>query len=182
MAFDSDEIGDLKRKIRKLKKVECKIRFGGETDGGKPLVWDSFFNLRGAASPVVKYPLARLAAMGRDEYKRVADEFFAYVYYEYYMENGYIFDNAYARRARAEYKPGASAPGGGAGRASYGQPAHGCAYPPQTLALLDLPYDSGYADIKKRFRELAKKYHPDTGGDADKFIELMRAYEALAGM
>jgi len=33
--------------------------------------------------------------------------------------------------------------------------------------------------VKKRFRELAKIYHPDVGGDAVKFIELMTLYRRL---
>lgn len=52
-------------------------------------------------------------------------------------------------------------------------------YDRQLLAHLDLPPDAGYKDIKKRFRELAKKYHPDTGGDCHKFIELMEDYRSL---
>ncbi len=52
-------------------------------------------------------------------------------------------------------------------------------YDPQLLSLLGLPPYAGGDDIKKRFRELAKKYHPDLGGDSDKFIELMNAYEQL---
>lgn len=43
----------------------------------------------------------------------------------------------------------------------------------------DLPYDADEQAIKKRFRELAKLYHPDTGGDADKFLELMDTYRSL---
>jgi hypothetical protein len=44
---------------------------------------------------------------------------------------------------------------------------------PELLTFLDLPYDADKNLIKKRFRELSKTYHPDEGGDKDKFIELM---------
>ena len=160
MNNNTAEIGELKRKLRKLKQLERKIRFGGETDTGSRLVWDTFFDLRGNGESGVKYPQVRLAAMARVEYKRVIDEFFAHVYYEYYKENGFDFEYAQTR--------------GG---------AHTQAAPfaPSVLAQLDLPYDAGIAEIKKRFRELAKKYHPDTGGDAEKFIGLMRIYELLTG-
>jgi DnaJ-class molecular chaperone len=47
------------------------------------------------------------------------------------------------------------------------------------LAQLGLPYDADKNTIKKRFRELAKKYHPDTGGDSMKFIQLMESYRKL---
>ncbi|HEY9078260.1 MAG TPA: DnaJ domain-containing protein [Anaerolineaceae bacterium] len=52
-------------------------------------------------------------------------------------------------------------------------------YDPQLLGLLDLPPYAGIDEIKKRFRELAKKYHPDLGGDSEKFLELMQVYENL---
>ncbi len=35
-------------------------------------------------------------------------------------------------------------------------------------------------EIKKAFRQLAKKYHPDKGGDAEKFKEAAEAYEVLS--
>jgi hypothetical protein len=44
-----------------------------------------------------------------------------------------------------------------------------------------LPYNADAAEVKKRFRELAKLYHPDTGGDADRFIALMEDYKKLTG-
>ena len=52
---------------------------------------------------------------------------------------------------------------------------------PQLLSLLGLPPHAGLQDIKKRFRELAKRYHPDHGGDNAKFIELVEIYEQLKG-
>lgn len=45
---------------------------------------------------------------------------------------------------------------------------------PELLKYLDLPYDADQSAIKKRFRELCKACHPDEGGDAEKFIELMK--------
>jgi len=35
--------------------------------------------------------------------------------------------------------------------------------------------------VKKRFRELAKQFHPDAGGDEQSFIALMEAYNKLLG-
>ena len=36
------------------------------------------------------------------------------------------------------------------------------------------------AQIKKAFRKLAVKHHPDRGGDAEKFKEINAAYEVLS--
>ena len=44
-----------------------------------------------------------------------------------------------------------------------------------------LPADADVAAIKKKFRELAKLYHPDAGGDEQSFIALMEAYNKLIG-
>jgi hypothetical protein len=49
------------------------------------------------------------------------------------------------------------------------------------LSDLGLPVDSSMETIKSKFRELAKKYHPDLGGDSEKFIELVRTYKKLTG-
>ncbi len=47
------------------------------------------------------------------------------------------------------------------------------------LVKLDLPFDAKEDDIKKKFRLLAKQYHPDTGDDPERFIELMNVYRKL---
>ena len=52
-------------------------------------------------------------------------------------------------------------------------------YDPGLLKRLDLPPIAKEDDVKKKFRELAKKYHPDKGGNPEKFIELMDIYKQL---
>jgi hypothetical protein len=54
-------------------------------------------------------------------------------------------------------------------------------YDSTLLSLLGLPLDSSIETIKSKFRELAKKYHPDLGGDSRKFIELVDTYKKLIG-
>jgi len=146
---------EIKRKLRKLKKVEVKIRFGnsGFSENGLSeniknvkLVWDEFFDLNEVYKGHSKYSLAELSAMGKDALKDVISEFFFSVYYTYYKENCIINTGL---------------------------------YDPDILKQFGLPYDADMDAIKKRFRELAKKYHPDTGGDSTKFIELMEAYKKL---
>lgn len=52
-------------------------------------------------------------------------------------------------------------------------------YDPELLSILNLMPGAGFNDIKNRFRELAKKYHPDHGGETDKMIEILDAYHKL---
>ncbi len=52
-------------------------------------------------------------------------------------------------------------------------------YDRDALIQLGLPFDADETAVKRRFRELAKIYHPDVGGDAAKFIELMNLYRRL---
>jgi hypothetical protein len=138
---------DLKRKLRELKHLEEKIRFGGHGRPAGRLVWDRFFDTREKPSGFAKYPLEVLSKLNRDEYKRIIDEFFAYVYFALYEENDIT-------------------------------PPQGH-YSPELLARLELPPEAGVQEIKKQFRALALKYHPDTGGDAAAFIALMATYRQL---
>jgi len=52
-------------------------------------------------------------------------------------------------------------------------------YDPGLLSLLGLSSYASLQDIKRRYRELAQRYHPDHGGTHDKFIELVDVYEQL---
>jgi DnaJ-domain-containing protein 1 len=52
-------------------------------------------------------------------------------------------------------------------------------YDPEMLRLLELSPYASKADVKSRFRELAKLYHPDQGGDAGKMVELLDIYKGI---
>ncbi|NLJ96760.1 MAG: J domain-containing protein [Clostridiales bacterium] len=45
------------------------------------------------------------------------------------------------------------------------------------LTRLELPLDSNYDDVIRQFKERVKEYHPDNGGDADKFLDIMENYK-----
>ncbi len=46
--------------------------------------------------------------------------------------------------------------------------------------ILGVSRDATTDEIKKAYRKLARKYHPDAGGDEDKFKEINVAYETLS--
>jgi DnaJ-domain-containing protein 1 len=138
---------EIKQKLRQLKRFEERLRSDGNARPARWLVWDSFFSTHDTPPGRVKYPLATLAAMGKEAYKAVIDAYLAFVYYELFQDKG------------------AELPQGN--------------YDPEILARLGLPKDAGLQEIKRQFRALAKKYHPDTGGDAASFIELMDTYRRL---
>jgi hypothetical protein len=52
-------------------------------------------------------------------------------------------------------------------------------YDPNLLSMLGLSEGATMENIKKRFRELALKYHPDKGGDSEKFIKILDVYKKL---
>jgi hypothetical protein len=137
----------LKHKLRDLKKLEATIRFRHRPRSEHTrLVWDDFFSTHTVNDASVKYPLDRLLKMDHQKQKEVFDEYFYWVYFQNYKENGLTLADV---------------------------------YDPRLLSLLGLPPHAGLDEVKKRFRELAKKHHPDHGGDSEKFIQLMTVYEQL---
>ena len=47
------------------------------------------------------------------------------------------------------------------------------------LAILGLPADAKWPAMQLAYRRLAAQHHPDKGGDAERFINIQQAYEAL---
>lgn len=45
--------------------------------------------------------------------------------------------------------------------------------------VFDLPETATFEEIRKRYKELAVKHHPDKGGDGEKFKEIAAAYEII---
>lgn len=52
----------------------------------------------------------------------------------------------------------------------------------QYYEILQLPESASLMDIKKAYRKLALKNHPDRGGDLDKFKDVTEAYEVLCAV
>jgi len=46
--------------------------------------------------------------------------------------------------------------------------------------ILGVARNASKEEIKKAFRELAHKYHPDKGGDPARFKEINEAYQVLS--
>ena len=51
---------------------------------------------------------------------------------------------------------------------------------PDYYKTLGVPRTATADEIKKAFRKLARKHHPDAGGDEAKFKELNEAYDVLS--
>jgi preprotein translocase subunit Sec63 len=49
----------------------------------------------------------------------------------------------------------------------------------QALAVLGLPSNATAQQIKRRYRALAKRHHPDRGGDPREMQRIIAAYELL---
>jgi hypothetical protein len=49
----------------------------------------------------------------------------------------------------------------------------------QALTVLGLPYNATPQQIKRRYRALAKRFHPDCGGDPRQMQRIIAAYELL---
>ncbi|WP_202711454.1 J domain-containing protein [Sporosalibacterium faouarense] len=141
------DIGNLKHKLRELKRVEISIRKRYYLPvGEKELVWNIFFSTNKNDDSEIKYPLIILSAFGPNARKQVFEEFFYQMYYEIFQ---------------------------------YGNISTSSLYDPDLLSELGLSSDASKEDIKSRFRELAKKYHPDRGGSKEDMIRLLEIYERL---
>jgi len=66
--------------------------------------------------------------------------------------------------------------GGGGGRRGSGKKADTTKF----YKTLEVEKNASEPEIKKAYRKLAVKHHPDKGGDTEKFKEITRAYEVLS--
>jgi hypothetical protein len=169
---------DLKRKIRKFKKLEVKIRFGhpdaahernGATSGDRPKV------------PHARADQANVphAPVGRPNAPLVWDEFFdlhesGCKHVKYPMNLLATMDKEAFREVVSEFFYYVY-------HRMYEENglAFIHAYDPDMLAQMGLRYDADINAVKKKFRELAMKHHPDKGGESARFIELMETYRKL---
>lgn len=85
----------LKRKLRDLKKLEGKLRFGVAPPAGADYVWDTFFDLHTVPAGKAKYTVNNLVGMTKEEFQEVIGEFFFGVYYRLYRENGLNADSLF---------------------------------------------------------------------------------------
>lgn len=172
MHQNNKNLDELKRKLRSLKKVELRIRFGNEglniynnikcsdkkngniniIENNIDLVWDKFFDLSNNpgrnADKKTRYTLDKLVSMSKEELKNVIEEYFCYLYYSYCKERG-ISDNLITDI--------------------------------DLLDSLKMPLYSNNESVIKRLKELIKTYHPDNGGDVNHFLKIMEKYNKLKG-
>ena len=157
---------DLKRKIRKLKQFENTVRKKNNMTDGVSLVWDKFFNLReegnvggidsvGSKSSVNNKSSSDSTAMySLSQIKEMNKGEYKAVVDEFFAR---VYYEVYIHNGLID------AP----------------IYDPGLLDRIGLSPVADEEAVKKRFRELAMKYHPDKGGDPTKFIELMSVYREL---
>ena len=149
------ETKELKQKLRKLKLVELRIRYGfsysfieqnkdSEKITSLPLLWKEFFCFKDSKKKATRYSFSELSHMNKEQIKRVFDEFWLELYYRIYQNSAMGTMNLLE---------------------------------PELLSYLGLPFDADDNMVKKRFRKLCKDYHPDQGGDEEKFCELMNIME-----
>jgi DnaJ-domain-containing protein 1 len=62
---------------------------------------------------------------------------------------------------------------------SNANPARSFVQRQQALSVLGLPPNATQQQIKRRYRSLAKRYHPDRGGDQRQMQRIIAAYEFL---
>jgi DnaJ-domain-containing protein 1 len=143
-------LGELKQKLRQLKKFEAQIRFENlQSEQYKQYIWNEYFSTKDENDSSVKYNMKCLLEMKHEKLKEVFNEYFCHVYFQHYKENGISTEGMYDS---------------------------------SLLSRLGLPPDASIDLIKSRFRELAKKHHPDTGGESGAFIELVEIYKKLTGV
>ncbi|HEY3289284.1 MAG TPA: DnaJ domain-containing protein [Anaerolineae bacterium] len=143
----------LKRKLKELRQSEIAIRFKNRQapNGSEGLVWGEFFSTKSAGVGAARPVRFTLEALEQMSREQLSEVFSDYICFVYFQY----------------YK-------------EMGIPLNnGRGYDPHLLAQMGLSPLATDEDVKKRFRELARKYHPDTGGDRNQFVAMMDVYNRL---
>lgn len=150
---------EIKRKIRSLKKLEIKIRF----------------------SHLAAAEKTRILSGNSEKSKLVWDEFFNINHQQCAKKNCRYTLDQLAALSQNEFKNVVYEYFWHLYYRFYKENGLNNAqtFDPSILTKFGLPYNADNNTIKKKFRDLAKKYHPDTGGDHDEFIDFMENYKKL---
>jgi len=149
---------ELKHKVRKLKQFENSVRIRSNMGDDIPLVWDKFFDLRGGSGT-------------RDGHSTTGNG-----------KSKALYNlTSLAAMSKDEYKKAVDE---FFARVYYEVYIHNGlidapVYDTSLLEEIGLSPVADETEVKKRFRDLAKEYHPDKGGDPENFIKLMNVYKKL---
>lgn len=132
--IDKQYYDKIKRIIRNLKKAEIRIRFGSIDPANKHI----YVNLVWSKFFELKRPYKGHTKYNLDQLAQMDKQELDKVIEEFYYNLFYQFINRYYSNDNAVFDP-------------------------ELLSKLGLPSNAGINDIKKRFRQLAKEMHPDTG-------------------
>lgn len=155
MPQDKSKYDDIKRKLRELKKLEMKIRstnFDLQKNSKKSLREFENTELVWNKFFDLKNETTKNVKYSIIELSKMTKDEFKDVISEYFY---YVLYSSYKESDLSDYS----------------------IIDTEILIQLGLPIYADNADIKRRFREFAKTYHPDNGGDSAKFIEMMEKYK-----
>jgi len=148
---------EIKRKLRELKKIEIKMRFQDyELYNNKTKSSKEMKNVELVWNQffTLKEEAVKNVKYSLDQLSSMTKEEFKEVINEYFYH--LIYRHYYESGFRDTFM-----------------------IDPKVLTRFGLPITTDITEIKRRFRELAKRYHPDNGGDRSKFMDLMEEYKNL---
>ncbi|BCN30762.1 J domain-containing protein [Anaeromicropila herbilytica] len=156
MSQSYEKMNDIKRKLRELKKLEIKVRFPN-------------------------YDIQKNNKKKANDYKNIElvwDKFFSLK--DIGTKNVKYSINQLSSMNKDEFKNVIN---------EYFYHVYYCCYKggitdhsfidEAILSQLGLTINADSSEIKRQFKELVKIYHPDNGGDPDKFAELIERYKDL---
>ncbi len=155
MSLDNSKYDEIKRKLRELKKLEMKIRSTNiDLQKNSKKSSREFVNTELIWNKFfdLKNETTKDVKYSIIDISKMTKDEFKDVISEYFY---YVYFGCYKENELQDYS----------------------IIDTEILMQLGLPIYSDNAEIKRKFREFAKTYHPDNGGDSSKFIEIMQKYK-----